>query len=107
MSSSDSVASSPVVDTTTKSPVEVLYDELDRSFASLVMLCMGMKDQDGEDILNLTTEPWKSLESNQRAKKKIKQLKPSSEVMKSHVLWRWVNILNSVPPTPCPKQWPL
>ena len=57
MSSSDSVASSPVVDTTTKSPVEVLYDELDRSFASLVMLCMGMKDQDGEDILNLTTKP--------------------------------------------------
>ena len=85
----------------------MLYDELGRSFASSVMLCMGTKDEEGDDILNLTKEPWQLLETNKRAKKKIKLLKPSSEVMKSHILWRWVNICNSSPPTPRPKQWTL
>jgi hypothetical protein len=73
MSSSESVDSSvvvPVALTTSKSPVEVLYDEHGRSFSSLVMLCMGLKDDEGEDILNLTKEPWESLESNKKAKKK-------------------------------------
>lgn len=99
----------PIIHTVTsftECSIERLFEEFDRSFAALVMLSIGMKDENGKTILDVNDDPWKSLQSSRRNRKKQKQIKPSLDIMRKHIIWRWVNVCKSTPPMPRPRQWP-
>jgi hypothetical protein len=50
-------ANTEVVDDAAKCPTEELYNKMDRSFPSLVLLCIGLKNEEGKAVLNLEEDP--------------------------------------------------
>ena len=85
-----------------KSPSEVLYEKCDHSFMTLVLLSRGLKDSSGKTVLDLDTDPWKSL--TLKTNKTIKW-KPKAKALKEHILWRCDSFGPLLGGEPRPKQW--
>jgi hypothetical protein len=87
-----------------KSKSELLYEASDHSIKILVLLCCGLKDNDGNILFDLRDDPWNSTTLKKRATK----WRPNAQALKEHVLW-WCNDFGTPsteePKGPCPKQW--
>jgi hypothetical protein len=80
------------------SPTEVSFQANDRSLKYLVVLCQGLKDESGGNLLDLKSIPFSSL--------KRSDVKPNLDMLKDEVARRY-QLMNSDAPLlgPRPKNW--
>jgi hypothetical protein len=98
------VVNLPATSVINKCKSELLYEASDHSIKILVLLCRGLKDNDGNLLFYLKDDPWNSA----NLKTRITKWRPNAQALKEHVLWRWNNFgtpSTEEPKGPCPKQW--
>jgi hypothetical protein len=86
------------LDQSTLDPTKAALLKLDNSVLGLVVLCHGLKNESGEDLIDINVDPWKTM-PRESVKPKAKMFQ--DEVMRRHDAFN----LNS--PKPRTKNWPV
>jgi len=81
------------------------YIEKNQCMKSLVVMCRGLLDEDGKQLLDPTSDPWKFF-------KPAATVKPLADDYKQEIERHWNYYIKdspsgSVASAPCPKAWPM
>ncbi len=91
-------------DGVTKCASEIFYEAQGRSLVALAVMCRGLKNDEGKQILNLDDDCWMYL-------KVPRAMKPKASDYKTEVARRWDHFVTcstsptSIPQRPQPKAW--
>lgn len=86
----------------TTCPTELRYVEKNQAMKTLVVLCRGLKGDDGKLLIDVEEEPWKYF--------KISTIKPNANDYKDEIDRRWKLFVSASPGRtvqPRPKAWPV
>jgi hypothetical protein len=79
-------------------PTEAFYNRNNQSMKCLVVLCEGLKDVDGDDLLDIRRSPFSSLKRG--------DIKPTADMFRDEVVRRHqLNDPNGANVSPRPKNW--
>jgi hypothetical protein len=79
-------------------PSEAFYNQNNQSMKCLVVLCEGLKDVNGDDLLDIQSSPFSSLKRG--------DIKPTADMFRGEVVRRHqLKDLNGTNSKPRPKNW--
>jgi hypothetical protein len=64
-------------------PAECRYIKKARTNNHLYLMCFGLKDAEGEPLFDNQASPWKDF-------KRSKKVKPTSQMYRDEIKWRWL-----------------